>query len=194
MIDLLSLVVRTGASTYRETEAAYFLTQIPWQAPEAYLHIIYRPLPGDVIARSISGVPVPTPVVRQLNVFNGARLFAGALLVFGVRRSGDLLSRDGVLSLPPLDIVGENVGVDQTGGFAIGIYPEDGALVQIDQHTGVVRCRREGDKAYEWASLDEWLTSECERLGAMFDSVGHLYAGQPFPGSPCTRRPPRSAS
>ena len=44
-IDLLAALSRFSNVGDQETEIAFLRTHVPWVAPEAYLHIVYKPAP-----------------------------------------------------------------------------------------------------------------------------------------------------
>src|SRR5579884_2722707 len=81
MVDLLDL-----AKKFRPYKAAFFQTNVPWVAPEAYLNIIFRPASRDVLPEIGAKVKIPEPFLELLARNNGAILLSGALSLYGVLR------------------------------------------------------------------------------------------------------------
>jgi len=83
MIDLPSLITKFRAVNDRESEAASFHTHVPWIAPDAYLNIIFKPAPPDILSSMGAQMEIPVPVLQLLARHNGAVLFSDSLSVFG---------------------------------------------------------------------------------------------------------------
>src|ERR1035438_1486078 len=107
-IDLLSLVSHFRPFDDREDANASFRTRVPWLAPEAYLNIVYRPVPLKLLTDVAEKWSFPPPVVDFLSHQNGAMLFSGSLNLYGVVEPDRLLTRQDGFSLPPFNIEPEN--------------------------------------------------------------------------------------
>jgi len=177
MIDLPALITKFEAVNDRESEVAFFHTHVPWVAPEAYLNIIFKPAPSDVLSTVGAQMKVPGDVLQLLARHNGAHLFSGSLHLFGVLRKGQLLHRSESFSLPPFNIELENQSwppPDRKTFLKIGGYGFDGSGACIDRESlGIfVFRRREKEPCASWPTLDVWLDSEIHRLSALFDGSG----------------------
>lgn len=189
MVSILELISRFDSVSDRETDDAVFRTHIPWVAPQAYLHIVYKPLPTGALLRAPLDFSLPPPLLQQFGACNGARLFMHSLVQYGVWPAGFLLS-DGDFTTPTISIADANLEGDRTCGIAVGLYGQDGARVYVDPITGAnPSCWMDGRKTYSWRSLDDWLVSECERMSASFDSSGNLKPEHSLPKSPRRARP-----
>jgi hypothetical protein len=110
---------------------------------------------------------------------NGASLFSGTIRIFGCVAPGTLLNRSDPLSLPPLDIVKMNRQyVDPKkshGQICVGAYTFDRSLVCIDKPSQKVTCYQGNNLDIErkqWQTLDDWITTEWERLSFLFSPEG----------------------
>lgn len=93
MISLLRALSGFKGFTDRESETAFFMAHVPWVAPEAYFHIIYKPAPSATLRDLSSRLRMPKSVVDFLATQNGANLFSGTLSISGVHAPGQLLNR-----------------------------------------------------------------------------------------------------
>lgn len=187
-IRLLDLVSRFRAFDDRESQVAWFKTLVPWVAPEAYLNIVYKPAPPrllDVVGTKLS---FPSDVVDFLTQQNGAMLFSGALNIYGVVETGQLLNRRDRFSLPPFDIEGENGSwrLDRDRLLVIGGYRLDGSRACIDRSDSHVHVYQRGQRApmRSWTSLERWVVDEVDRLGALFEDDGKRTGSESETGPP----------
>ncbi len=177
MIDLPSLINKFREVNDHESDVAFFQTHVPWIAPEAYLNIIFKPAPPDVLSNVGTNMKIPAPFLQFLARYNGAVLFSGALSLFGVVRKGQLLHRADSFSLQPFNIELENRSwppPDRDKFLKIGGYGFDGSGVCIDRDSlGIFVFRREEKEPYSsWPTLDDWLNCEIRRLSEIFDAYG----------------------
>jgi len=78
-IDLLAAVSKFDDTDDRETDAGFFRTCVPWVAPLAHLHIIFKPAPADVLTDAAKRMRMPPGFVEFLKKQNGAILSQGVL-------------------------------------------------------------------------------------------------------------------
>src|SRR5438105_465333 len=102
--NVLDLVSSFRNCDDREGDFAHFRTRVPWVAPAAYLNIVFKPAPLNVLESVALALVAPPDVIEFLKMQNGAILFSGALNVFGVVSPGQLLNRKDNFGLPPFDI------------------------------------------------------------------------------------------
>jgi hypothetical protein len=181
-IRLLDLLSQFREANDHESENAYFRTRVPWVAPLAYLNIVYKPAPQEVLNDAIRRLSIPRVFSEFLAVQNGAILFSGALSIYGAVRPSQLLNRSDPFSLPPfsLDDHNEVSSLPHADSFfTIGRYGFDGTRVCIHRGPLGVHLFEKGGteltamETPTWKGLDEWLTSEVSRLSVLFDSDGH---------------------
>lgn len=165
----------------RESEGAFFRTHVPRIGSLAYLNIIFKPVSTDVLQRVAAKLRMPVSLTEFLSVQNGAILFSGALSVYGVQRSGQLLDRKDPFFDLPFNIEEENQNwppSDRTGFLAIGGYSFDGSMVCIDRSDCSLSLFGRGEQGllpthlFRWPSLEAWLTTEIARLSMLFDRRG----------------------
>jgi hypothetical protein len=180
-IELLRLLALFENVSDRESDIAYFRTHVPWIGSLAYLHIIFKPAPEDVLADAARRLRMPVPLIEFLARQNGAILFSGALSVDGVHRTGQLLNREDPFSLPPYNIENENNNwppYDPERFLGIGGYSFDGSTVCIDRRDQQIYLFERGQETLlqtplcSWQDLDQWITSEITRLSVLFDRRG----------------------
>ena len=142
-------------------------------APEAWTHIVFRPLSESEIASLEEHVElrVPDQYKLFLSLSNGLSLFDDHLSLDGLRSSYD---RSGD-SVEPYDLRTRNVDerlVDAPeDAFFVGGY-DDGSLLYIDARSGeVVRCHEAASEPVEsWSDLGTMLVSESQRLMGLDES------------------------
>jgi hypothetical protein len=176
-IDLLDLISSFDVVDDRENEIAFFRTHVPWVGSHAYLHTVYKAITEDVLSVCARKLDIPNPVLKFLRRQNGADLFSGALYIYGVVRSGQLLNRSDPFSLPPFSIENANaeaLGFDLTRFLAVGGYGFDGSQVRIDRNDLSIKAfpRKSDTPTALWPDFDHWLFSEITRLSALFDRSG----------------------
>lgn len=199
-IDLLATLWSPALEPHpRNSQMAVFLTHRPWAAPEAYLHVVFKPAAAEVLAQFEREWRAPRELVETLRLNNGAHLFAGSLSVFGVVRAGQLLNRSNRYELPPFNIERENGEWMRGGRFlAVGAYRLDGSRACISRENGEVvvfpkahHARPQSKETnastgVRFGSLEEWLRAEIERYRCLYDEAGRLV------GLPELTGPPRS--
>lgn len=180
-IDMLSLLSGFDKAGDHETETAFFLTHVPWVAPFAYLHIVFKPAPSDSLLRVAKRLAMPLSLVEFLRGQNGAVLFSGALGIYGVHRPGQLFKRGDPDFVLPFNIEDENSNwppVDRARFLKFAGYGFDGSSICIDRNTSNVYLFQRGQQtlnvapAYSWPNLNVWITGEITRLTALFDRRG----------------------
>ena len=198
MVELLSLLSKFRVLNDRESEAAYFRTNIPWVGSQAYLNIVFKPAPPEVLVDTAGRLGMPGSLVEFLQIQNGAILFSGALSVCGVHRPGQLLNREQPFSQLPFNIEDENDDWppnDPERFLSLGGYSFDGSEVCIDRGDSRIYLFQRDEEALasspsaSWRSLEEWITSEISRLSFLFSHDGHRLAAEsqtlPVRGLPC---------
>ncbi len=182
-IDLLKLISRFEEVSDRETEHGYFRTRVPTVAPYAYLNIIYKPCASEVLGAVHAELRLPAALFDFYRVWNGARMFLGALSVRGCLPEGQRINRSDPFALLPFDLRESDRALasvlDREGLLRIGTYNHDGSIVCMSRDSERVQCYHEADIGrvrQAWSSLSEWLVSEIARLSLLFDSKGHPLA------------------
>jgi hypothetical protein len=164
-----------------QDDGTELIGRAPHIAPEAWLHVIFRPLSpaeieevGTTLAR-----PVPQEYRALLEQCNGLYLFSGSLSLDGLRSSPDRTS--GIRQPFPLDIpnVDERPADAPDSAFFLGGYKKDGSLAYLDADTGAVyRCGRGSARPLNrWESFDEFLAAEFARLSTIYGQDGVLVPG-----------------
>jgi hypothetical protein len=176
-IDLRTRLQKFRPNNDRESETAHFLTHVPWAGSEAYLNIIFKPAPREVLQEVTLRLRIPDPIVTFLSKHNGAILFSGALSIDGVVRRGTLLNRSDSFSLPPYNIEVESEHCpppDRERWLKFAGYGFDGSGVCIDRGTLQIDVFHPGKKEayFSWPNFDHWLEMEITRLLMFFDARG----------------------
>jgi hypothetical protein len=165
----------------RESSTAFFVTNVPWIAPVAYLHVIFKPIGRQVLEEAGRRLRMPIPLSELLKTQNGAILFSGALSIYGVHAPSQLLNRSDPFSRLPFNIEDENNNwppVNRTQFLAIAGYGFDGSQVCIDRTDSRVHLFHRASNAlaptptFSWKNIEDWIVSETSRLSTMFDSRG----------------------
>jgi len=187
-IDLLSLVSEFRCFDDQENANASFRTRVPWVAPEAYLHIVFKPAPSKLLSEVAGRCSFPPVVVDFLSHQNGAMLFSGSLNLYGVVDPTRLLNRADRFSLPPFNIGRENKSwtFHPDRLLVVGGYRFDGSRACIDRADGKIHVFQKGQRipAVSWASFDSWLVSEIARLRVLFDNDGKRTGPESETGPP----------
>lgn len=176
-------------------DGADLIGRVPHVAPLAWFHHVFPPLSLDGDQRLAADIPgfASSRVREVLREFNGCDLFSTNLYLLGQRTS---YARDGSVH-QPWDIYTDNV-LDQHDEV-----PEDTLIVggsnclsdgvtTVETRDGRVeayacasrpfrkRLRRLAGRPYrklfEWASIDDWLLCEINRLSKLFDDQGRVVA------------------
>lgn len=192
-IDLLRHLGEFQDVSNRETKDAYFLTHVPSVGSAAYLNIVYKapePALREEVGRELK---LPSTLQDFYCSWNGARLFVGALAVYGCLPVDKVLQRSDPTRLLPFDIREVNLEFARETQardiICIGSYSYDRSLVCIHRETLSVTCyvgKDFGNVRQEWVSLGQWLTDELARLSLLFDERGVLLVEKQFtlPGVP----------
>jgi hypothetical protein len=182
-MKLIKLLSKFHSFNDRESEAAFFLTNVPWVAPQAYLNIIFKPAPTDALNHVKTALALPASFCELLGSQNGAIMFSGALCIYGVHKPRQLLDRSNPFALPPFDIELENSNWppdDAERLVAIGAYGADGSRVCMDRFKLHLELwpreapRLRSSPPLLWESLDQWILSEIPRLSMLFNETGKL--------------------
>lgn len=166
-------------SLARESSTARFYNLAPWIAPQAYLHIVFKPADMAALDEVCELIELPQSWLDILAVQNGAFLFSNAISIYGVRSSRALLNRTDVFETEPFSLVDENRSrpVDTTGRFVtIGSYSYDGTRSVLDRQDGSVLAipRRSERTICHWPDHNAWINEELERLSLLFDHEGKM--------------------
>jgi len=180
-IDILSLLSGFDTAGDHETETAFFRTHVPWVAPLAYLHVVFKPAPHDVLSGVARGLKMPVSLTELLRGQNGAILFSGALSIYGIHRPGQLFKREDPNFALPFNIEDENSSwppVDRVQFLKFAGYGFDGSSVCINRNDSQIYLFQRGQRAlnatpvYSWPNLNLWINTEIVRLTAIFDHTG----------------------
>jgi hypothetical protein len=194
MIDLRSLLAKFKKVGDRETTDAFYLTNVPWVARDAYLHIIYKAAPAEVRAFVDRQLNFPSSLGEFYVRWNGARLFLPRVLaIYGCLPEHYLLDRKNPFKSLPFNVLEVNRevgrGLRQRNLIAIGSYSFDESLVCMERDSEEIQCFFGEDftrQRKSWPSLDDWITQEIIRLSLFFDEEGRLLVDeeQLLPGYP----------
>jgi hypothetical protein len=180
VVNLLLAVREFGLVGELETEHAFLVKHVPAIAPEAYLHVILKPVSEALLIRAKINLDLPSSVLDFLRVQNGAILFSGALNIFGLCDS-TLLERDRRYFVVPYDLHTANQDWPPPDGrrfLAIASYGFDGSTVcidRVDQQLYLFRrgtSNLEGTHTIKWRSVEAWLANEVKRLSTLFGVDG----------------------
>jgi hypothetical protein len=176
-VNLLNALSKSRAYDDLESPVAYFRTKLPWIGPDAYLHIIYKPASQAAI-RDNFHLKIPWPLAEFLQDYNGARLFSGAINIYGVHRRGQLLNRTDFRMMLPYNLELENRNApapDPQQFLVIGGYFDSSRVCISRKDHRIVVFRESENAAYCcWENLGEWITTEIERLSILFTPDGKL--------------------
>jgi hypothetical protein len=146
----------------------------------AYLNIVYKAPPKSVLEEVDRTIHFPESMLSFYTAWNGARLFVGALSVYGCLSTGRLLDRADPFKLQPFDVREVNREFERqtkdAGLICIGSYSFDRSMVCMHRETQSVACYVGKDfskRRQEWESLDQWLTVEISRMSLLFDGAGN---------------------
>ena len=195
-INLLHELSKFSIVNDRENKVAFFRTHVPSIGPLAYLNVIFKGAPNDVLLDSAQKLRMPRTLVELLRQQNGAFLFSGSLSIYGIHQPGQLLQRSDPLFDLPFNIEAENRNWpphDRIRFLAFGGYGFDGSRVCINRDDLRIYLFPRGENrllsvaSHSWQDLDSWLNSEITRLTTLFDSDGKRLVdeSQTVP-SPCT--------
>ena len=164
-----------------------------WVAPEAFLNIVYKPAPPELLSRVAGKWQFPLTVVDFLGQQNGAMLFSGSLNLYGVVEPGTLLNRQDLSSRLPFNIEDENSSwtFHQDRLLVVGGYRFDGSRACIDRLNGQIHVfkKKERIPVASWPSLDNWLMDEIRRLRLLFADNGRRTGPESGTGPPSSSIP-----
>jgi hypothetical protein len=179
-IDLLAALGKFKNLSDRETDHAYFMTKVPSVAPEAYLNIVYKPVAPEIRAELEKGLQFPNSLAEFYQHWNGARLFVGALSIYGCLPRNYLLYRADRFKVLPFNLREINHEfLSQTSHknlICIGSYSYDRSIVCMNRKSQSIACyvgKQFAEERQTWPSLDQWLSDEITRLSFFFDECGN---------------------
>ena len=158
------------------------LVNIPQIAPMAYLHSFYSGLNESEIEQlqALIAYPLPKELKSFYMLFNGLRLFGGALSFYGFRPNK---VRTIMATLEqPIDIELVNITTFDyhiTNSVYIAYYQDDGSIVGYSLENGKIFRQSKSDKVIlnSWNSLEEFIQLEYNRLSTLIDDEGCEKAG-----------------
>ena len=179
VLELKNALEAQGWRQERESSVACFYNFAPWIAPQAYLHVVFKPADRVTLGEIGSSLKLPQSWQDTLAAQNGAILYSDAISIFGVRSPTALLNRGDVFEMPPYSIVDENRNwpVKPIERFVvIGGYGYDGTRAVLDRDSGsVLAIPRKSEKALcRWPDPDAWIKEELNRLSLLFDREGKI--------------------
>lgn len=179
-LDLIGQLKKFQNVSDRETSDAFFLTHVPAVGSVAFLNIVYKAAPTRIREEIERELRLPPTMAEYYCAWNGARLFVGALAIYGCLPEGQLLDRTDPTKLLPFNIREVNQEFQRQlrdrEVVCIGSYSYDRSIVCMDRRSQTVTChvgKDFGRVRQEWASLDQWLTDELTRLSLLFDERGN---------------------
>jgi hypothetical protein len=179
-LDLIVQLKKFRNVSDRETSDAFFLTHLPAVGSAAFLNIVYKAAPSQIREEIGRELRLPSTMLEFYNAWNGARLFVGALSIYGCVPEGQLLDRTDPTRLQPFNIREVNHEFQRRlrdrEVVCIGSYSYDRSIVCMDRRSQAVTCHigtEFGRVRQEWTSLDQWLTDELGRLSLLFDERGN---------------------
>jgi hypothetical protein len=177
-INLLKVLSLGSKTELLESKTGYFYKNVPSVAPEAYFHVIFKPIAPTLVAAIYDLVAMPKIWKNFLSIQNGANLFSGAICLYGIHPQGQLLNRTGGLdSRLPFNLVSEGRRVSWLGkelNLVIGSYGFDRSVVCLNREDGSISVYRGKDELLaSWDAASSWLMDETARLSVLFDSDGN---------------------
>jgi hypothetical protein len=159
----------------------------PHVAPEAYLHVLFRPLSRSELAdleRKL-GTDLPKYLREFLGRANGAMLFCYNLSLLGVRTS---YARQGDEAWQPHDMASateeSSPVLEDNSMIVLGAYRWDGSLLvgsAARREVHRVDCDH-GRALNRWPDFENMIVDEVMRLSELFDHAGR----QIEPATPTT--------
>lgn len=178
--DVESLLKKFCSGEVLKTAAATYSMRVPSVGPEAFLNIIFNPLPEATVARLGRELRCPDALMQFFRRYNGLRLFFDELSVFGMRERGALLDRSSPVEVPTLslrDTLNElrHYPTWNDDIYPVGWYAYDGSYALMRRPDDSVYCSVGSDLSavrVEWTDFDSWLTSEISRIADLYDEKG----------------------
>jgi hypothetical protein len=179
-IDFKKLLKKFKEVDDFDNEVAWFKTKVEWVAPEAYLNVLYKPVPVKTVEEVALALDFPESVFSFYGEWNGAHLFSGSLSIYGCLPERYLLDRASPHSLPNWNIKGLNRSYLRSRDSTVLCLASymgchENSVVWIDRSSEAVFCANGADlkmKRKSWDSLEHWLTDEIDRLSFCFDDDG----------------------
>ena len=155
----------------------HLIGRAPHIAPQAWLHKFGAGLnEKEIIELELEiKIPIPSEFRKFLKLTNGLNIFVSAFCIYGKRNN---YIRNIENSWQPFDIVTPNTFERpknaKRSNLFVGTYSWDGSGVYIDVETGKVHYHKRFDATslLEWDNFGEMLSSEIERIIALFDKNG----------------------
>ena len=161
----------------KNSDGTELIGEVPEVAPYAFLHSIYHGLSNKEILdiENLIGFQLPLAVKKMYETFNGLTLFVDTLNIYGLRKNNN---RSIESSWQPYDIRTYNVeerieGATESMLF-IGGYSLNGNKVYFNmKNECVYLCSKDNiSPLAKWSSLEEWLTTEVNRLINLHNDKG----------------------
>lgn len=181
--EILTIIEKWAPRGERTTSlGARLICPVPYIAPEAWLHALYRGLQQDDIdiLQSKTALPFPNEFRSFLAFSNGAHLFANSIAIWGLRTSN---ARKGDEAWQPFDLELHNrkseKPVDRLSNILMfGSSDKGENRLFFDTSAGVessrvgLTSRNQFNPVKYWPDFGVWLMDECRRLSDLFDSTG----------------------
>jgi hypothetical protein len=184
-IDFLELLNKFNPVDDVETEQAIYKTRVPSVAPEAYLNVIFKSASAEVRHEAERRLLFPAPLVNFYSQWNGTHLFINGVHIYGCVPRSQLLNRTARFSLPPFNIETVNrefaTRLESQNLICIGSYGWDRSLVCVDRQSLQTVCFKGKDfsvKRSTWPGLEQWISSEVQRIATFFDDSGNCLVDQ----------------
>lgn len=178
LLDLIGKYRHLGLEYVPETGAT-LIGRAPHIGSEAWLNVIYNPITEDDIVEMEKSMKRMIPVQYRdflLNCSNGLNITSTTLCLFGCRK---MIGRNIIASRQPFDLVTLNRYKSErppnatSDLFFFGGYDWDGSQVYLTDDGKVHFCTSDDSTSLkEWASLDDFLSSEIQRIYLLFDDNG----------------------
>lgn len=178
--EVLAIIERARAlASHRLDDGTELIGHVPHVAPEAWLHILFPPLPPPGIEQVETeiGRPLGPTFSSMLAMHNGLSLFSDSLYIYGHRstmsRTGDGERLPGGVRTP--NTLERPKDADPSHLF-VGGYGSDASRLYIDvRDSRVYRCsRRSAAPLNRWDDFFSMLSSEARRLATLFDAQGRM--------------------
>jgi len=178
-VDLHPLLAKFRNVDDFESKTAIFKTRVPWVAPLAYLNILFKPCPEQLLIKRSEELSIPTSLADFYRSYNGMNLFADFVRIWGLRPDFYQLDRMNWREPAPYDIQDLDKGtvkrLKQMNLLCFADYGYDGSYICIDRADETIRCFKGRSLATTrriWKSFDEWITGEISRIAFYFDETG----------------------
>ena len=156
----------------------------PHVAPEAWLHVLYPPLPPGKIEgmEKNLGVPLPDDFKDFLRRTNGLKMFSYHISIWGVRKN---MARTGDEAWQPYDLVNHNFDTERPDNSPKDVVyfadADDGGTWCFFEYTGdSYRVGKTGRHNFHpdsyWSDFGSWLLDEIRSQESFFNSNGELEA------------------